>query len=244
MLKNPQSWRSIAWPRSARATERDVSWRVQDWARVSSTAAQSIPAPPAKDESTKPYEGLDYYHDLITGHVTKTPSGLHVAKTVFGPTIYGSGSTEVSQIESVNYNLTAVWENTKYLAPQKSSELGELGTPSEERRKGGESLKYSDEHTKEVFHAYGFTTSSFPLEEAATDVAKHHSVAKRRLQSPRLQPSPANRSRHRPVLPAKPPFIPSSRRSPPAPAIRRHLPRPRAAHRHRPRQEVDRRITS
>ncbi|EYC00122.1 hypothetical protein Y032_0118g783 [Ancylostoma ceylanicum] len=188
--------------------------------------------------------GLDYYHDLITGHVTKTSSGLHVAKTVFGPTIYGSGSTEVSQIESVNYNLTAVWENTKYLAPQKSSELDELGTPSEERRKGGKSLKYSDEHTKEVFHAYGFTTSSFPLEEAATDVAKHHSAAKRRLQSPRLQPSPASRSRHCPVLPAKPPFIPSSRRSPPAPAIRRHLPRPRAAHRHRPRQEVDRRITT
>ncbi|EYC31262.1 hypothetical protein Y032_0004g2060 [Ancylostoma ceylanicum] len=186
--------------------------------------------------------GLDYYHDLVTGHVTKTPSGLHVAKTVFGPTIYGSGSTEVSQVESVNYNLTAVWENTKYLALQKSSELGGLGTASEEHRKGGKSSKYSDEHTKEVFHAYGFTTSSVPLKEAATNVAKHHSVATSRLQSPRLQPSPANRSHHRPVLSAKPPSTPSSRRSPPTPAICRHPRRPRAVLRHRPRQEVNRRI--
>ncbi|EYC36455.1 hypothetical protein Y032_0894g2912 [Ancylostoma ceylanicum] len=60
--------------------------------------------------------------------------------------------------------------------------------------------KYSDKHTKEVFHAYGFTTSSVPLKEVATNVAKLHSVATRRLQSPRLQPSPANRSRHRPEL--------------------------------------------
>ncbi|EYC16984.1 hypothetical protein Y032_0032g2602 [Ancylostoma ceylanicum] len=182
--------------------------------------------------------GLDYYHDLVTGHVTRTPSGLHVAKTVFGPTIYGSGSTEVRQVESVSYNLTAVWENTEYLEPQKSSELGGLVTASEERRKSGKSSKYSDKHTKEVFHAYGSTTSSLPLKEAATDVAKLHSVATRRLQSPRLQPSPANRSRHRPVFPAKPPSTLSSRRSPPTPAIRRHPPRLRAVLRH-PHHEVN-----
>ncbi|EYC15818.1 hypothetical protein Y032_0035g2977 [Ancylostoma ceylanicum] len=59
--------------------------------------------------------GLDYYHDLITGYLTKALSGLHIAKTVFGPIIYGSGFTEVNHIESVIYNLTAVWENAERL---------------------------------------------------------------------------------------------------------------------------------
>ncbi|EYB96938.1 hypothetical protein Y032_0145g2493 [Ancylostoma ceylanicum] len=54
--------------------------------------------------------GLDYYHDLITGHLTKTPSGLHIAKTVFGPAVYGGGFTEAIQAKSVSYNLTAIYE--------------------------------------------------------------------------------------------------------------------------------------
>ncbi|EYC40938.1 hypothetical protein Y032_0588g350 [Ancylostoma ceylanicum] len=67
--------------------------------------------------------GLDYYHDLVIDHITKTPSGLHITKTVFDPTICGSGLTEVTQAESVDYNPTAVWENTEYHAPQKGSSL-------------------------------------------------------------------------------------------------------------------------
>ncbi|EYC16327.1 hypothetical protein Y032_0034g2933 [Ancylostoma ceylanicum] len=67
--------------------------------------------------------GLDYYHDLVIDHITKTPSGLHITKTVFGPTVCGSGLTEVTQAESVDYNLTAVWEKTEYHAPLKGSEL-------------------------------------------------------------------------------------------------------------------------
>ncbi|EYC37375.1 hypothetical protein Y032_0797g2403 [Ancylostoma ceylanicum] len=187
--------------------------------------------------------GLDYYHDLVTGHVTKTPSGLNVAKMVFGPTICGSGLTEVDQVESVNYNLTAVWENTEHLAPQRSSEPGELGLAVKERRKGGKSSEYSHEYTGEVFHAYGFTTSSLPLKEAATDVAKHHSVAKRRPQPPQIQPSAVNSSRRRPAHHVKPPPKPSSRRSPPS-SSRRRPPRHQAALCHCPRQEAHPRHTS
>ncbi|KAK6010385.1 hypothetical protein OSTOST_24589, partial [Ostertagia ostertagi] len=31
--------------------------------------------------------GLDYYHELVSGpsHTIKTPSGLHIARTIFGP---------------------------------------------------------------------------------------------------------------------------------------------------------------
>ncbi|KAK6047708.1 hypothetical protein COOONC_14787 [Cooperia oncophora] len=37
--------------------------------------------------------GLDRYYDLVTTNMASicTPSGLHIAKTVFGPTLYGRG---------------------------------------------------------------------------------------------------------------------------------------------------------
>ncbi|EYC16335.1 hypothetical protein Y032_0034g2937 [Ancylostoma ceylanicum] len=175
--------------------------------------------------------GLDYDHDLVIDHITKTPSGLHITKTVFGPTVCGSGLTEVTQAESVDYNLTAVWENTEYRAPLKGSELD----GKKERQRNKNLLQYSGE----MFHAYGFTTSSLPSKEVATHVAKNHSVAVRRLRCPQLQPSAVNSSRRRPTLHAKPPSSPSSRRSPPVPATRHCVPHHQAVVRRRPRQDVD-----
>ncbi|EYC13451.1 hypothetical protein Y032_0043g718 [Ancylostoma ceylanicum] len=175
--------------------------------------------------------GLDYYHDLITHIGAKTPSGLHVAKTVFGHTIYGRGLSSVPQPNSVSYNLTAICEKAEHQALPKISELRK----PVERRKGENLHKYSGE----VVHAYGSTTLPFSLEGNVTDFEHNCSVAVRKLRSLRIQPSAANRSRRRPALHVKPPSTPSSRRSPSTPAIRHRPPHPRAVFRHRPRQEVD-----
>ncbi|EYC32602.1 hypothetical protein Y032_0003g1684 [Ancylostoma ceylanicum] len=179
--------------------------------------------------------GLAYYHDVVTHIGAKTPSGLHVAKTVFGHTVYGRGFSSVAQPNSVSYNLTAICERAGNQAPQKNSE------PDGPIERRGRNLP---EYSGEIFHAYGFTTSSLPLKEVATDVARNHSVAMKRLRSPQLQPSAVNSSHRRPALHVKPPSTPSSHRLPSTPAIRHRPPRPRAVHRHRPCQEVDRRITT
>ncbi|EYB84689.1 hypothetical protein Y032_0311g2127 [Ancylostoma ceylanicum] len=179
--------------------------------------------------------GLDHYHDLITGHLSKTPSGLHIAKTVFGPAVYGSGFTEANHTKSVSYNLTAVYERVEYRVQQKNPKPNRLM----ERQRG----KKFHKNSGKIFHACSFTTSSLPSKEAATDVAKNHFVAVRRLRRPQLQPSAVNSNRRRSALHAKPPSTPSSRRSPPTPAIRRRPPHPRAVFRHSPRQEVDTRHT-
>ncbi|EYB85177.1 hypothetical protein Y032_0303g1894 [Ancylostoma ceylanicum] len=180
--------------------------------------------------------GLDYYNDLVIGHITRTPSGLHIAKTVFGPAIYGSELTEVKQIETVNYNLTAVWENTENHVPQKGLQPDGLI--------GRQRCKNFSKRSGEIIHAYGFTTFSLPLKENATEVAKNHSVAVRRLRCPQPQPSAVNSRRRRPALHVKPPFMPSSRRSPSTPALCRRPPRPQAVIRRQPRQEVDIRRTT
>ncbi|EYC17927.1 hypothetical protein Y032_0029g1963 [Ancylostoma ceylanicum] len=180
--------------------------------------------------------GLDYYHDLITLSGNRTPSGLHIAKTVFGHAIYGRGLSRVSQPKSVSYNLTAICEETEHQTLQKNPEFdGPMNG-----QKAGNLPKYSGE----IIHAYGFTTSSLPLKEVATDVANNHSVAVRRLQPPQPQPSAANSSRHRPVLHVKPPSTPSSHRSPPTSADRRRPSRHQAVLHNRPRQDVNPRRTT
>ncbi|EYB84684.1 hypothetical protein Y032_0311g2123 [Ancylostoma ceylanicum] len=179
--------------------------------------------------------GLDHYHDLITGHLTKTPSGLHIAKTVFGPAVYGSGVTEAIQAKSVSYNLTAIYEGAEHQVQQKNSKSDGLI----ERQRG----KNFPKNPEKIFYAPGSTTSSLPSKEDARNVAKNHSVAVRRQRCLQLQPSPFNSSRRRPALHAKPPSTPSSSSSPPTPAIRRRPPHPRAVFRHRPRQDVDTRHT-
>ncbi|KAK6729968.1 hypothetical protein RB195_006798 [Necator americanus] len=59
--------------------------------------------------------GLDYYHELVTGlsHLMKTPSGLHIAKTVFGAAIYGKGAVHTGNKTDtlLCYGLTAVHES-------------------------------------------------------------------------------------------------------------------------------------
>ncbi|EYC37525.1 hypothetical protein Y032_0783g2329 [Ancylostoma ceylanicum] len=55
--------------------------------------------------------GLDYYYNLVhdNGNKNTTPSGLHIAKTVFGPTLHGRGSLTCikGQPDTVTYGLTA-----------------------------------------------------------------------------------------------------------------------------------------
>ncbi|EYB92042.1 hypothetical protein Y032_0198g1604 [Ancylostoma ceylanicum] len=165
--------------------------------------------------------GLDYYHELVTHSGTRTPSGLHIVTTIFGPTVYGRGLSSVPQPNSVSYNLTAICEKTEHQALQKHPALDRPIV----RKEGEDCLKYSGE----IFHAYGSRVSSLPSMETATDVANNHSVAVRRIRCPQLQLSAVNSRRRRPALHVKPPFTPSSRRSPSTPALRRRPPRPQAA---------------
>ncbi|EYC34865.1 hypothetical protein Y032_1327g3827 [Ancylostoma ceylanicum] len=67
--------------------------------------------------------GIDYYHDLITHTETRTPSGLHVVKTVFGHAIYGRGLSSANQAESVSCNLTAICEEAERQVLQKILDL-------------------------------------------------------------------------------------------------------------------------
>ena len=53
--------------------------------------------------------GLDYYHELVTGpmHTLKTPTGLHITKTVSGPTVYGKSVTHAE-----NVNNSMLWSDS------------------------------------------------------------------------------------------------------------------------------------
>ncbi|EYC41957.1 hypothetical protein Y032_0550g3314 [Ancylostoma ceylanicum] len=179
--------------------------------------------------------GLDYYHDLVIHEGTRTPSGLHIAKTVFGHTVYGRGLSSASQAKSVSYNLTAICDEAEYQARQKNCKLA----GPRELQRGTHLSNYPGE----IFHAYGFTISSLPSKGAATAVPKEHSVAVRRLQSPQPQPSAVNSRRRRPALHVEPPSTPSVSRSPPTSAARRRPPRHQAVLRNRPRQDVNPRRT-
>ncbi|KAK6046603.1 hypothetical protein COOONC_15892 [Cooperia oncophora] len=62
--------------------------------------------------------GLDYYHELVESYAsgTKTPSGLYISKTIFGPVIYGKGEIPPQHMETkkdVAYGLTAIFEQAK-----------------------------------------------------------------------------------------------------------------------------------
>ncbi|EYC42554.1 hypothetical protein Y032_0527g2967 [Ancylostoma ceylanicum] len=116
--------------------------------------------------------GLDYYHDLVTHTGVKTPSGLHVAKTVFGHTVYGRGLSSVAQANSVSYNLTAICESAGNQVSQQNSDPD--GTI---RRQRSGNLPECDVHN----------SSRLPSTPAAAVLHSTSSRRPRRLATVRLQ---------------------------------------------------------
>ncbi|EYC27635.1 hypothetical protein Y032_0009g837 [Ancylostoma ceylanicum] len=75
--------------------------------------------PRVKGEHQNPHilVGLDYYYQLVPPNAApvQMPSGLFIAKTVFGPSIHGRGTLPTDAIgnDTMTYQLTAIAESTE-----------------------------------------------------------------------------------------------------------------------------------
>ncbi|XGW34218.1 hypothetical protein V3C99_018218, partial [Haemonchus contortus] len=130
--------------------------------------------------------GLDYYHELISGqnHSMKTPSGLHIARTIFGPTIYGRGSLPAENICSSSFHATtALHEQSEQTMLRKMFELEGLGITEEECHNDDRIHKYLEQYSKTILFENGHVKAPFPLKENVVQLEDNYSVAIRRLES-------------------------------------------------------------
>lgn len=130
--------------------------------------------------------GLDYYHELVSGpnYAVKTPTGLHIAKTVFGPTVYGKGLIAVENLtQNFSYGLTAVWEDSEQEMLKKMFELDGLGISEEECIKDDKIYEYLDQYSKKISFKNGCIIAPFPLKDNVTELEDNYSIAIRRLES-------------------------------------------------------------
>ncbi|EYB90298.1 hypothetical protein Y032_0221g2542 [Ancylostoma ceylanicum] len=130
--------------------------------------------------------GLDYYHDLVTNPANgmQTPSGFHIAKTVFGPTIYGRGIGNVSATASAMYHsLTNICTPTEEELLQKIFEIDGLGITQNECQGDEKAQKYFEEYSQKISSENSVITAPFPLKENVTELEDKYSVAIGRLES-------------------------------------------------------------
>ncbi|EYC20178.1 hypothetical protein Y032_0022g495 [Ancylostoma ceylanicum] len=117
--------------------------------------------------------GLDRYYDLVVADTTalRTPSGLHVAKTVFGPTIYGRGMIDNSQHNlSITHNYTSIEQPTEVAMLEKMFELDGLGISTNELQKDDSVQKYFEQYKKSISFENGYVTAPFPLKDNIVDL--------------------------------------------------------------------------
>ncbi|KAK6762557.1 hypothetical protein RB195_023326 [Necator americanus] len=129
--------------------------------------------------------GLDYYHDLVTDPANgiRTPSGFHIAKTVFGPTIYGRGISKVSETANTVCHSLTISENTEQELLQKMFELDGLGIMPEETQGDEKVQRCFEEYSKLISFENNIITAPFPLKENVIQLENNYSVAIRRLES-------------------------------------------------------------
>lgn len=130
--------------------------------------------------------GLDYFHDLVTSPTCgiKTPTGLHISKTVFGPTIYGKGITSSETASNnLSYGMTAVSEPSEKEILQKMFELEGLGISNEESQPDDKTTKYLEQYSKKLVITNGCITAPFPLKDNILELEDNYSIAIRRLES-------------------------------------------------------------
>ncbi|VDL81408.1 unnamed protein product [Nippostrongylus brasiliensis] len=131
--------------------------------------------------------GLDYFHELVIHPVNgeRTPTGLHIAKTIFGPTVYGKGSIPQESAETTCYGLTAVCEpelDEKALL-QRMFELEGLGISEAEYQSDEKVHKYLEQYSKRISFEGGHITAPFPLKDNVSELEDNYSIAIRRLHS-------------------------------------------------------------
>ncbi|KAL6731461.1 hypothetical protein Aduo_002327 [Ancylostoma duodenale] len=134
--------------------------------------------------------GLDYYYNLAqdSGNNNTTPSGLHIAKTVFGPTLHGRGSLAgtKTQPDTVTYGLTALFNYEEHEALQKMYELEGLGTYPEEDGQD-DKTNYFIEYSKRISYQNGQITAPFPLKDNVGDLNDNYPMAIKRLTALQAQ---------------------------------------------------------
>ncbi|KAK6742872.1 hypothetical protein RB195_010249 [Necator americanus] len=129
--------------------------------------------------------GLDNYYDLVNTVDTITlPSGLRIARTVFGPTVHGKGSINSQQeATTITHGLSLVQEQNESEILQKLFELDGLGISSEECTKNENTFEYFKSYSKSISFENGVVTVPFPLKDNVIDLADNYGIAYRRLIS-------------------------------------------------------------
>ncbi|KAK6750546.1 hypothetical protein RB195_002489 [Necator americanus] len=129
--------------------------------------------------------GLDNYYDLVNTVDTITlPSGLRIARTVFGPTVHGKGSINSQQeATTITHGLSLVQEQNESEILQKLFELDGLGISSEECTKNENTFEYFKSYSKSISFENGVVTVPFPLKDNVIDLTDNYGIAYRRLIS-------------------------------------------------------------
>uniref|UniRef100_A0A7I5E795 Peptidase A2 domain-containing protein n=1 Tax=Haemonchus contortus TaxID=6289 RepID=A0A7I5E795_HAECO len=146
--------------------------------------------------------GLDYYYHLVppNSKLLQLPSGLHIAKTIFGPSIHGRGIMPMQTNSSGTHErcsplstdpeskqlmqqLTAISEPTEAEMLNKLFELQGLGINPHELTREDTTFSYFQKYSKRIQINNGTVTAPLPLKENVTDLSDNYAVAYRRLIS-------------------------------------------------------------
>ncbi|EYB96025.1 hypothetical protein Y032_0154g2997 [Ancylostoma ceylanicum] len=130
--------------------------------------------------------GLDLYHELVTSpaETIRTPTGLHITRTVFGPTVYGKGTTNALNTQNTTFfGLTAVHESSEQEILRNMFELEGLGISALECQEDDKIHKYLNEYSKKISFKSGCITAPFPLKDNISLLEDNYAVAIRRLES-------------------------------------------------------------
>ena len=122
--------------------------------------------------------GLDYYYELVNAIDTVTlPSGLRIARTIFGPTIHGRGSTHlIKEDAQITHGLSLVYEQNESEILRKMFELDGLGISAEECTKDEDIFEYFETYSKSISFKNGVVTVPFPLKDNILDLAGNYAV--------------------------------------------------------------------
>nr|CDJ88883.1 Retrotransposon domain containing protein [Haemonchus contortus] len=131
--------------------------------------------------------GLDYYYNFVVenGDICRTPSGLRMASTIFGPTVYGRGLLETQNDVSmtmITHSMTAI-DETEHELLTKLFELEGIGISPNENAEGSQVVEYYKEYSKKISFENGVVTAPFPLTPEVADLADNYSSAIKRLIS-------------------------------------------------------------
>lgn len=108
------------------------------------------------------------------------PSGLRIARTVFGPTIHGKGATPIPTSGEITHGLSLIHEQEESDLLQNIFEPDSLGISQEECAKDGNAFEYLQSYTKSISFENGIVTVPFPLKDNILDLVDNYPVAHHR----------------------------------------------------------------